>query len=86
MLNRLEALARRQYVPPTYLGRARAALGDRAGALAALEQSARLHDLDLSWDLISGSYVGLDGDPRYEAVRRTVFGTRIVPRRIGSRP
>jgi serine/threonine-protein kinase len=86
MLNRLEALARRQYVPPTYLGRARAALGDRAGALTALEQSARLHDLDLSWDLISGSYVLLDGDPRYEAVRRTVFGTRIVPRRIGSRP
>jgi len=80
MLNKLRALARRQYVPFCYLGVALLASGDRAGAIDAIEQSAQNRDLDLPWDLIS-FYDALDGDARYEAVRRRVFGNRPVPRR-----
>jgi hypothetical protein len=80
MLNKLRALARRQYVPACYLAVALLASGDRAGALDAIEQSAQNRDLDLPWDLIS-FYYELDGDPRYEALRRRVFGNRSVPRR-----
>jgi eukaryotic-like serine/threonine-protein kinase len=80
MLNRLRALARRQYVPACYLAVALLASGDRADALDAIERSAQNRDLDLSWDLIS-FYGALDGDPRYEAVRRRVFGNRPVPRK-----
>jgi len=79
MLRRLEGLGRRQHVQATYIAQARLAAGDRAGALDALEEAARNHDLDLPWDLCM-YYGALDGEPRYEAVRRRVFGGRPVPR------
>jgi TolB-like protein/Tfp pilus assembly protein PilF len=79
MLARLVALARRQYVQATYIASARLATGDRAGALDALEESARNRDLDLVWDLFA-SFQALEGDARFEAVRRRVYGDRPSPR------
>jgi Tfp pilus assembly protein PilF len=79
MLRRLERLGRRQYVQATYIAQARLAAGDRAGAITALEEAARNHDLDLTWDLAMW-YSALNGETRYEVVRRKVFGGRPAPR------
>ena len=62
----------------TYLGVARLAAGDRAGALIELEESARNRDFDLAGQL--DSYEALRGEPRYEAVRQLVFGARAASR------
>jgi TolB-like protein/predicted Ser/Thr protein kinase len=78
MLNKLQALARRQYVPQCYLAAALLAVGDRDGALDAVEESARNRDSDLPWDLLM-HYKALAGEPRFEAVRRRVFGSRLRP-------
>ncbi len=75
----LEELGRRQYVESTYLAAARLGSGDRAGALGALEDAARNHELDLAFEL-TVQFELLDGEPRYEAVRRRVFGNRPAPR------
>jgi hypothetical protein len=48
--------------------------------LAALEEAARNHDMDL-WTFLTGGDGALDGEPRYEAVRQRVFGSRPAPRR-----
>jgi serine/threonine-protein kinase len=79
LLRRMEELGRRQYVEPTYLAAARLGAGDRAGALDALEEAARSHDLNLAFEL-TVQFAPLDGEPRYEAVRRRVFGNRPAPR------
>ena len=79
MLDRLVALGRRQYVQAIYIAIARLAAGDRGGALDAVEVAARNHDLDLSYAL-TGELGSLSGEPRYEAVRRQVFGDRTAPR------
>jgi serine/threonine-protein kinase len=79
LLRRIEELGRRQYVESTYLAAARLGAGDRAGALDALEDAARNHDLNLAFEL-TVQFAPLDGEPRYEAVRRRVFGTRPAPR------
>ena len=79
LLRRLEELGRRQYVEATYLAAARLGAGDRAGALDALEAAARNHDLNLAFEL-TVQFEPLDGEPRYEAVRRRVFGNRSAPR------
>ena len=79
LLRRLEELGRRQYVESTYLAMARLGVGDRAAALDALEEAARNHDLDLAFEL-TVQFAPLDGEPRYEAVRRRVFGSRPAPR------
>jgi serine/threonine-protein kinase len=76
MLERLTQLSQRQFVPAIYLAMARAAVGDRAGALRALEQSADSHEMDLVW-FVDG-FEDLSGDPRYEAVRRRIFGDRML--------
>jgi tetratricopeptide (TPR) repeat protein len=78
ILNHLDALARHRYVPPSAIGAARLAAGDRAGALDALEEAALNRDLELTMRLVL-SYSPLKGDPRYEAVARKVFGGRPVP-------
>ena len=77
MLDRLNALARRQYVPATSFAAVRLAVGDRAGALDALEEAARSRDLHLPVDLFLLA-TPLGGELRYEAVRRRVFGDRRV--------
>jgi len=79
VLDRLTVLARRQYVPPVYIAIARLAVGDRVGALDALEEAARNRDFDLA-PMLPFDLGALSGEPRYEAVRRTVFGDRRVPR------
>jgi tetratricopeptide (TPR) repeat protein len=79
ILDRLTALARHRYVPPSIVGAARLAAGDHAGALDALEEAALTRDFDLVMRLVL-SYSPLKGDPRYEAVARKVFGGRPVPR------
>ena len=52
--------------------RVRLALGDRAGALDALERSARNREASLGEMLSSGNFEALRGEPRYEAVLRRV--------------
>jgi tetratricopeptide (TPR) repeat protein len=79
LLVRLRAVARRDYVPPSRIGGVLLALGDRAGALDALEASVRNRDLNLIYDMIN-LYYSLSGEPRFEAVRHRVFGDRPVPR------
>ena len=79
MLERLTALSRRQYVPAIYLAMARASVGDREGALVALEESAAYRDGDLAWFLDDfGLFDFLRGEPRYETIRRKVFGDRLA--------
>jgi len=77
ILDRLSALARRQYVPATSFSQVRLAVGDRSGALDALEEAARNHNLNLPVDLFLLA-TPLGGEPRYEAVRARVFGDRPV--------
>jgi TolB-like protein/Tfp pilus assembly protein PilF/predicted Ser/Thr protein kinase len=56
----------------------RLAVGDRAGALAALEQAARERERLLPMTLPQLAPF-LAGEPRFEAVRRQVFGDRPLP-------
>jgi tetratricopeptide (TPR) repeat protein len=84
----LEDLSRTQHVQATHLGAARLAAGDREGALDALEEARRNHDLDLPPDLAfpHGPYRELVGDARYEEVVRQVFGAlagRLGPAGVG---
>ncbi|HEY6060200.1 MAG TPA: hypothetical protein VIV10_06435, partial [Gemmatimonadales bacterium] len=79
MVRRLEQLRRRGYVPAALMAGARLYTGDRAGALDALEEAARTHDGSLVIMLVNW-LPGLDGEPRYEAVRRQVFGDIPAPR------
>jgi serine/threonine-protein kinase len=78
-LARLRALSRTQYVTPTTMATALLAVGDRAGALRAVEQAADEHDLELPGSLHFWLRP-LDGEPRFEAVRQRVWGSRPVPR------
>ncbi len=75
VLGRLTALARRESVPLAAIATARLATGDRLGALDAIEQGARERDLALPWALHQ-RYHALRGEPRFEAVRRKVYGDR----------
>jgi tetratricopeptide (TPR) repeat protein len=79
ILEEILDLSREQYVSPAKIGAVRLALGDRAGALDALEESMRNRDLSLIPDIVL-LYSSLAGDPRFEAVRHRVFGSRPVPR------
>ena len=79
MVRRLEQLRRQGYVPAGLMAGARLYTGDRAGALDALEEAARIHDGSLVIMLMNW-LPGLDSEPRYEAVRRQVFGDIPAPR------
>jgi tetratricopeptide (TPR) repeat protein len=68
-----------EYVSPTAIGAARLALGDRAGALDALDRAMTEKDRDLPGTLMSW-LAPLEGDPRFEAMRRRVFGNRRLAR------
>ena len=85
MLRRLEELSRRQYKYPTLIAAARWATGDRAGTLDGLEEALRDHDLALP-GVLGVFFPGLDGEPRFEAVRRRVFGNHPVPRSFPRAP
>ena len=79
MLRRLEELSRQQPVEAGVMAGARLAVGDRAGALDLLEESARNHE-DSVISMLINWLPGLVGDPRYEAVHRKVFGDIPAPR------
>jgi serine/threonine-protein kinase len=68
-------LARLERLDPAedvWNSRVRLALGDRAGALDALERAARNREGWLSEMLSAGDFEALRGEPRYEAVLRRV--------------
>jgi tetratricopeptide (TPR) repeat protein len=75
----LSAMSRRQYVSPSELATIRLAMGDRKGALDAIEKAAREHDIMLA-DNLRHTLSPLRGEPRYEAVRRKVYGNHPMPR------
>jgi Flp pilus assembly protein TadD len=77
LLERITTLAARRPVSPSSLAVVRLAAGDRAGALDALEEAARAQDRLIMLNLTRlGS---LRGEPRFEAVSRTVYGDRPRP-------
>ena len=67
-LVKLTELARRQYVQRVFAAEALVGVGDRAGALDALEESARVRESDLTWKLAYGHFKELRGEPRYSAL------------------
>jgi len=78
VLAKLERLDSEDYV---WNSRVRLALGDRNGALEALERSARNREGWLSEMLSSGSLEALRAEPRYEAVLRQVGITNVRTRK-----
>ena len=75
----ITAMSKRQYVSPSEIATVRLALGDREGALDALEQAARDHDVMLA-DNLRHTLSPLRGERRFEAVRRMVYGNHPMPR------
>jgi TolB-like protein/tetratricopeptide (TPR) repeat protein len=75
----IKAMSRRQYVSPSEIATVRLAMGDRNGALDALEQAVRDHDVMLA-DNLRHTLSPLRGEPRYEAVRKKVYGNHPMPR------
>jgi serine/threonine-protein kinase len=67
VLAKLAELGKRQYVSTMWTAYVRLGLGDRAGALDALEFSARNRDAD-HFLIGVGEFEALRGEPRYEAV------------------
>jgi serine/threonine protein kinase/Tfp pilus assembly protein PilF len=75
----ISAMSKRQYVSPSEIATVRLALGDKEGALDALEQAARDRDVMLA-DNLRHTLSPLRGEPRFEAVRRMVYGNHPMPR------
>jgi serine/threonine-protein kinase len=80
-LAKLSQIGRREYVQGVWFAHARVGLGDRQGALDALEASAGAHDSELAWLLGYGLFESLRGEPRYEALLRRVGLARFMRRR-----
>lgn len=76
----LEEKAKRQYVQSVFLATARLGLGDRAGALEALEASMRARDRDFFWKVGYGEFEEMRDDPRYEDLLRQVGLDRLLRR------
>jgi serine/threonine-protein kinase len=81
VLARLETLEQPEAV---WIARVRLALGDRAGALDALERSVRNREGWLAEILSGGVFEALQGEPRYEAVLERVGVAWIRNRRSAS--
>jgi serine/threonine-protein kinase len=79
MLDSMNAHAAREYVGGSEMATARLGVGDRAGALDALERGLREHDVMLGNNLWF-TLGPLRGEPRYEAVRRKVYGSWPTPK------
>jgi tetratricopeptide (TPR) repeat protein len=79
ILKRLTEMSESTYVSPTAIGLTRLAVGDRAGALDALERAAREYEFELV-SAIAFRTTSLRGDPRFEKLRKRVFGDRALPR------
>jgi tetratricopeptide (TPR) repeat protein len=85
-LVKLTDLAQRQYVQRVFVAEARLGVDDRAGALDALEESARVREPDLTWKLAYGHFNELRGEPRYRALMERIALPVIPEARQEGRP
>jgi hypothetical protein len=75
LLSKLESMRREMYVPPAFLARVHAALGDVDEALRELERAADERSFPLIVLTVDPDYESLRGHPRYRAlVERLGFG------------
>jgi hypothetical protein len=77
-LLKAEAQHRRLPYTSSALGIARLAVGDREGALDALEDAVRNHEPNVLYEMIY-AYSPLSSHSRFERIRQTVFGVRPLP-------
>jgi DNA-binding winged helix-turn-helix (wHTH) protein/TolB-like protein/tetratricopeptide (TPR) repeat protein len=68
VLDRLLALAKQRYVPPTSVAAVHVGLGDRPSALDWLERGYEVRDLRLSFMKIDGRWGPLKDEPRFQAL------------------
>lgn len=72
VLDRLLALAKERYVPPTSIAAVYAGLGDNGTALDYLERAYDVRDLRLSFIKIDGRWGSLKDEPRFQALLKTM--------------
>ncbi|MEO6895723.1 MAG: winged helix-turn-helix domain-containing protein [Caldimonas sp.] len=70
VLQRLVDLSRSRFVPPTSIGLIQAGLGDKAGALAALEQGYAVRDVRMTLVKYDARWQPVHDDPRFAALMR----------------
>ena len=68
ILNELQTLSDRQYVPSSAVAMVHAALGDRGKALDALEKACDEHDFSLAQIGVAPWFKDLRGEPRFQAL------------------
>lgn len=74
VLNDLLARAAHDYVSPMRLAQTHLGIGETEEALSCLERAVEERAAGLVWLDVQPVFKGLRGDPRFEAVHRTVFG------------
>jgi serine/threonine-protein kinase len=72
VLQELQGLSDRQYVPSTSIAMVQAARGDRAGALDRLEKAFDEHDFSLAQLAIAPWFKDLRADPQFQALVRKI--------------
>jgi serine/threonine-protein kinase len=72
VLQQLQALSDRQYVPSTSIAMVQDARGDRAGALERLEKAFDEHDFSLAQLAVAPWFKDLRSDPRFQALIRKI--------------
>ena len=72
VLQQLQGLSDRQYVPSTSIAMVQAARGDRAGALDSLEKAFDEHDFSLAQLAVAPVFKDLRTDPRFQALVRKI--------------
>jgi len=65
-------IAKRRYVPPFYIARVHAGLGDNARALASLNQAFQQHSDQLTGLRVDPAFDHLRADPRFVELMRRV--------------
>lgn len=72
VVERLLALARQRYVPPTSIASVYAGLGETAKALDYLQRAYEVRDLRLAFMKVDGRWGPLRDDPRFQSLLRTM--------------
>ena len=72
LLQQMDEIAARAYVPPYYAALIHASLGDADAALASLEDSRLQHDLWLVWLKSDPRFDVLHADPRFQELLRHI--------------
>ena len=72
VLQQLQSLSDRQYVPSTSIAMVQAARGDRTGALDRLEKAFDEHDFSLAQLAVAPLFKDLRRDPRFQALMRKI--------------